>query len=76
MHCYALCLSYGVDLYVQTDSLEGSSVALDDSSPENLENLVETAKDLLEEQVSDRDFETGELVPIPDGPTNRQALAK
>jgi hypothetical protein len=61
---------------VQTDSLEGSSVALDDSSPENLENLVETAKELLEDPVSDRDFETGELVPIPGGPTNRQALAK
>jgi hypothetical protein len=51
-------------------------VALDDSSPENLENLVETAKELLEDPVSDRDFETGELVPIPGGPTNRQALAK
>lgn len=61
---------------MQTDSLEGSSVALDDSSPENLENLVETAKELLEDQVADRDFETGELVPVPDGRTNRQALAK
>lgn len=51
-------------------------MALDDSSPENLENLVETAKELLEDQVADRDFETGELVPVPDGRTNRQALAK
>lgn len=71
-----LYLSYNFDLYVQTDSLEGSSVALDDSSPENLENLVDTAKELLEEKVSERDFETGELVQITDGPTNRQALAK
>lgn len=61
---------------MQTDSLEGSAVSLDDSSKSNLDMLVQTAKNLLDEPVAERDFDTGDLVPIPTGETNGQALRR
>lgn len=61
---------------VQTDCLSGSEVSLDDSSPQNLDKLVKVAKELLEEPVAERDIDTGELVPMPNGETNRQALKR
>ena len=61
---------------MQTDSLEGSAVSLDDSSKENLERLVQTANSLLDEAVAERDFDTGDLVPIATGETNREALRR
>lgn len=61
---------------MQTDSLEGSAVSLDDSSKSNLDRLVQTAKNLLNEPVAERDFSTGDLVPIPTGETNGEALRR
>lgn len=61
---------------MQTDSLEGSAVSLDDSSKSNLDSLVQTAKNLLNEAVSERDFNTGDLVSIPTGETNGEALRR
>ncbi len=61
---------------MQTDSLEGSAVSLDDSSKANLEGLVQTAKNLLDEPVAERDFDTGDLVPVLTGETNREALRR
>jgi hypothetical protein len=61
-------------LRIQTDALKGRSASLDDSSPKNLARLVKTAKDLLDEPVATRNFDTGALVPVPNGETNREAL--
>ncbi|KAG0569724.1 hypothetical protein KC19_6G111600 [Ceratodon purpureus] len=63
-------------LRITTDSLEGSAVSLDDSSKENLERLVQTANSLLDEAVAERDFDTGDLVAIETGETNREALRR
>jgi len=56
----------------QTDSISGNLPSVDDSG--NLWKLIATANLLLDQPVSDRDFKTGKLVPIPDGGTNREAL--
>jgi hypothetical protein len=61
---------------MQTDSLEGSALSLDDSSKANLERLVQIAQSLLDEPVAERDFHTGDLVPVPTGETNREALRR
>lgn len=60
---------------VQTDSLKGNA-SIDDSSPANLDELVQTARDLLDEPVAERDFNTGKLIPVPNGETNREALTR
>ncbi|CAK9205454.1 unnamed protein product [Sphagnum troendelagicum] len=59
-------------LRIQTDSISGNLPSVDDSG--NLWKLIATANLLLDQPVSDRDFKTGKLVPIPDGGTNREAL--
>jgi predicted acylesterase/phospholipase RssA len=59
-------------LRIQTDSISGNLPSVDDSA--NLWKLIATANLLLDQPVSDRDFKTGKLVPIPDGGTNREAL--
>ena len=61
---------------MQTDSLKGSEVSLDDASPANLERLVQTAQDLLNDEVATRDLDTGELKAIGTGETNRTALQR
>ncbi|XP_024379938.1 patatin-like protein 5 isoform X2 [Physcomitrium patens] len=63
-------------LRITTDSLERSAVKLDDASKSNMDKLVKTAQKLLENPVAQRDFNTGELVPIETGETNRQALRR
>lgn len=63
-------------LRITTDSLEGSALSLDDSSKANLERLVQIAQSLLDEPVAERDFHTGDLVPVPTGETNREALRR
>lgn len=61
---------------MQTDHLKGSEVSLDDASPANLERLVQTAMELLDEEVATRDIDTGELKPTGNGETNREALQR
>lgn len=61
-------------LRITTDNLEGSAKSLDDSSQSNMDSLVKTAKELLDENVKERDFSTGKLVDIPHGGKNREAL--
>lgn len=51
-------------------------MSLDDSSQANLDKLVQVGRQMLEEPVSERDVETGELVAIPTGETNREALKR
>ncbi|KAG0562825.1 hypothetical protein KC19_9G174200 [Ceratodon purpureus] len=63
-------------LRITTDSLKGSEVSLDDASPANLERLVQTAVDLLDDEVSTRDIDTGELQSVGNGEKNRQALQR
>lgn len=63
-------------LRITTDSLKGSEVSLDDASPANLERLVQTAQDLLNDEVATRDLDTGELKAIGTGETNRTALQR
>lgn len=59
---------------VQTDNLNGPLASVDDSSESNLWKLMATAKHLLDEPVAQRNFQTGKLVSIPCGGTNREAL--
>ncbi|KAH9572901.1 hypothetical protein CY35_02G176000 [Sphagnum magellanicum] len=59
---------------VRTDGLKGKLTSLDDSSPKNLERLVKLSRDLLDESVAVRNFDTGELEPISSGEMNRDAL--
>jgi len=59
---------------VQTDNLNGPLASVDDSSESNLWKLMTTAKHLLDEPVSERDFQTGKLAPIQHHGTNREAL--
>lgn len=61
---------------MQTDSLQGSEVSLDDASAANLDKLVHTAQELLDDTVADRDIDTGELFPISTGESNRSALQR
>lgn len=67
-----LLLFFSLGFLPQTDSISGNLPSVDDSG--NLWKLIATANLLLDQPVSDRDFKTGKLVPIPDGGTNREAL--
>lgn len=59
---------------MQTDNSNGPLNSADDSSETNLWKLMATGKHLLDEPVSERDFETGRLTSIPHSGTNREAL--
>lgn len=61
-------------LRIQTDNLNGPLASVDDSSESNLWKLMATAKHLLDEPVTVRNFQTGKLHSIPCGGTNREAL--
>jgi hypothetical protein len=63
-------------LRVQTDDLKGEAASLDDSSPENMRDLVEIAGNLLRKAATSRNLTTGRLEPYPDGTTNQEALLK
>lgn len=63
-------------LRVQTDDLKGEAASLDDSSPENMRDLVEIAGNLLRKPATSRNLTTGRLEPYPDGITNQEALLK
>jgi hypothetical protein len=72
LSCVDLLLFFSLGFLPQTDSISGNLPSVDDSG--NLWKLIATANLLLDQPVSDRDFKTGKLVPIPDGGTNREAL--
>ena len=62
---------------IQTDSLEGSEASLDDGSTANLDKLVQTTQELLDDRVADRDLDTGELKPVQGtNESNRAALQR
>ncbi|KAH9536221.1 hypothetical protein CY35_17G097100 [Sphagnum magellanicum] len=61
-------------LRIQTDHMTGHMTAIDDSTPTNLYRLINTAKHLLDEPVTERNFETGRLSSVPNSGTNREAL--
>lgn len=63
-----------VCVYVQTDSVAGQVASVDDSSATNLWKLVATAKQVLDQPVSERNFQTGKLASISNGGNNRDAL--
>jgi hypothetical protein len=63
-----------VCVYVQTDSVAGQVASVDDSSATNLWKLVATAKQVLDQPVSERNFQTGKLGSISNGGNNRDAL--
>lgn len=59
---------------VQTENLNGPLASVDDASESNLWKLMTTAKHLLDEPVSERDFQTGRLSALHHHGTNREAL--
>ncbi|KAH8965874.1 hypothetical protein BDL97_04G139300 [Sphagnum fallax] len=61
-------------LRIQTDALSGTLAELDNATPQNLASLEALGLKLLEDPVSDRNFLTGKITPIPDAGTNRNAL--
>lgn len=61
-------------LRIQTDSVAGQVASVDDSSATNLWKLVATAKQVLDQPVSERNFQTGKLASISNGGNNRDAL--
>lgn len=63
-------------LRIQTDDLNGRAASMDDSSVENMKNLVEVAGNLLKKPVSIRNQITGKLEPRPEFGTNAEALRK
>ncbi|XP_006659498.2 patatin-like protein 2 [Oryza brachyantha] len=63
-------------LRIQYDQLKGSAGSIDDSSKENLDNLVRIGEELLKKNVSRVDLETGRYVDVPGEGTNEQQLTK
>jgi hypothetical protein len=63
-------------LRIQYDQLTGSAGSIDDCSKENMDKLVQIGKDLLGQNVSRVDLETGKNVEVPGAGTNAEQLAK
>ncbi|XP_047336451.1 patatin-like protein 2 [Impatiens glandulifera] len=63
-------------LRIQDDTLSGTIASVDVSTKENLENLVNTGKNLLKQTVSRVNMETGCSEPIQNGETNELALTR
>jgi len=63
-----------VDFKMQSENLKGRVAGVDETSPESLHRLINFAKDLLDEPVSGRNFQTGKLASIKNAGTNREAL--
>jgi hypothetical protein len=59
---------------LQSDNLKGRVAGVDETSPASLYRLINFAKHLLDEPVSERNFETGKLTSISNAGTNREAL--
>ncbi|ONM03704.1 Patatin-like protein 2 [Zea mays] len=63
-------------LRIQYDQLTGSAGSIDDCSKENMDKLVQIGKDLLSQNVSRVDLETGKNMDVPSAGTNAEQLAK
>jgi len=63
-------------LRIQYDQLTGSAGSIDDCSKENMDKLVQIGKDLLSQNVSRVDLETGKNKDVPSAGTNAEQLAK
>jgi patatin-like phospholipase/acyl hydrolase len=61
-------------LRIQTDALSGTLAELDNATPQNLARLKALGLSLLNAPVSERNFLTGKITPIPNAGTNRDAL--
>ncbi|XP_062156320.1 patatin-like protein 2 [Alnus glutinosa] len=63
-------------LRIQVDNLTGEAASVDIATTENLQKLVEIAKELLKKPVSRVNLDTGKFEEIKDGgTTNEEALA-
>ncbi|CAM6073142.1 unnamed protein product [Sphagnum tenellum] len=64
-------------LRIQTDCLPTSQFwGIDDATPQNLQSLTGTARNLLNSPVSKRNFATGRLQAVTNGGNNREALQR
>ncbi|CAO2831164.1 unnamed protein product [Amaranthus hypochondriacus] len=63
-------------LRIQDNSLTGEEISLDNSTKENMENLVRIGKELLRKPASRVDTETGLLDAIPNMGTNADVLTR
>ncbi|KAH9563472.1 hypothetical protein CY35_05G127800 [Sphagnum magellanicum] len=61
-------------LRIQSENLKGRVSGVDETSQASLYRLINFAKHLLDEPVSERDFQTGRLTTIQNAGTNREAL--
>ncbi|CAK9272549.1 unnamed protein product [Sphagnum jensenii] len=61
-------------LRIQTADLCGTLAELDNATPQNLKDLKTLGCKLLDEPVSERNFLTGKITPIPNAGCNRDAL--
>ena len=62
-------------LRVQDNTLGGTAAAVDVATPENMGNLVGTGENLLRQQVSRVNVDTGKYEVVPGERTNAQAIA-
>jgi len=62
-------------LRVQDNTLGGTAAAVDAATPENMGDLVGTGENLLRQQVSRVNVDTGKYEVVPGERTNAQALA-
>ncbi|XP_039127718.1 patatin-like protein 2 [Dioscorea cayenensis subsp. rotundata] len=63
-------------LRIQDDSLEGETSSMDNSTKENLENLIKISNELLKKPVSRVNLETGEFVAVGGEATNEEELTR
>ncbi|KAL5989489.1 hypothetical protein ACLOJK_010381 [Asimina triloba] len=62
-------------LRIQADMLEGEATSVDNSSRENMEELVRIGRELLKKPVSRMNIDTGVSEPVQGEGTNEEALA-
>lgn len=61
---------------LQDTALTGDTLYMDKATPENLKNLVEVGKKLLEKPVSRINLETGLYEDCNENKTNKEALTR
>jgi hypothetical protein len=61
---------------MQDDSLEGTAASMDNSSNENLQNLIEIGNNLLKKPVSRVNLENGKIEPVLNSGTNEKELVR
>lgn len=63
-----------VVFHMQSENLKGRVSGVDETSQASLYRLINFAKHLLDEPVTERDFQTGRLKTVQNAGTNREAL--